>query len=89
MDGDSLERNVTNVKGAAAELRWGYAVAATLGAWTVAGMPGAWMFTATVLSQDDFRVSQRPLAVVTPNGWRWPVKTLQIAGGSVHASLDL
>lgn len=84
-----MEKNVTSIKGAAAELRWGYAIAAALGAWSVAGDPGAWTFTATVLSQDDFKVSQRPLIVVTPNGWRWPVKTLQIAGGSMHASLDI
>ena len=83
-----MERNVTSVTGAAAELRWGYACAASLGAWSVAGEPGAWTFTATVLSKDDFRVSQRPLLVVTPNGWRWPVTTLQIAGGTLTASLS-
>lgn len=77
--------NDLRVKGAAAELRWGYHRAATLGAWSVGGTPGAWTFTATVVEADTFRVSQRPLKVVTPNGWHWPVFTLQMTGTSLTA----
>jgi hypothetical protein len=85
------DRNTLSLKGAAAALRWGYQVVATLGAWTVAGAPGAWTFTATLLSTldaDDFRLSQR-LEVATPNGWRWWVdaNTLQIANGTLTASI--
>lgn len=69
-------------------LRWGYRTAATLGAWTVEGVPGAWTLTAAVVQQDDFAVSQRPLLIVTPNGWRWPVETLQIADGTLTASVS-
>lgn len=82
-----MERNAFHLKGAAAILRWGYRTAATLGAWTVEGAPGAWTLTAVVQQQDDFAVSQRPLTIVTPNGWRWPVETLQIAEGTLTASV--
>ena len=79
--------NTCAVRGAAAELRWGYAKAATLRDWSVAGAPGAWTFTATIVDDDTFRVSQRPLQVITPNGWTWAVGTLQIAGRTLTASL--
>jgi len=82
------ERNTYHIRGAAAEVRWGFRLAATLGPWTVDGLPGAWTFSAVVLEHDDFRVSQRPLTVVTPNGWRWPVTTLQIAGTTLTASVS-
>lgn len=75
------------IKGAAAELRWGYHRAAALGAWSVTGAPGDWTLTATIFDVDDYRVSQRPLYVVTPNGWTWPVNTLQIADGTLTASI--
>lgn len=75
------------IRGAAAVLKWGYTTAASLGAWSVAGTPGSWTFTATVISKDDFRLSQRPLEVVTPNGWHWTILTLQIAGPTLTASI--
>jgi len=79
--------NVLAIRGASAELRWGYHKAARLGAWTVAGTAGAWTFTAAIVEHDAFKVSQRPLLVVTPNGWRWVVHTLQITGGALTASI--
>jgi hypothetical protein len=79
--------NTFRIAGQAAELRWGYATAATLGAWAVAGAQGDWTFTATIVTHDTFRVSQRPLKVVTPNGWRWPVLSLQITDRTLTASI--
>lgn len=79
--------NSLRVAGVAAELHWGYHKAATLSGWAVTGSPGAWVLTATIRELDDFKVSQRPLMVVTPNGWRWPVQTLQITDGTLTASL--
>jgi hypothetical protein len=79
--------NTTTVTGAAADVFWGYRKVGSLGAWSVAGAPGAWTLTATVLSGEEW-FSQRPLLIVTPNGWRWPiVETLQIADGTLTASI--
>ena len=79
--------NVLAIRGASAELRWGYHKAARLGAWTVQGKPGEWAFSAAIVEHDAFKVSQRPLLIVTPNGWRWVVNTLQITGGALTASI--
>jgi hypothetical protein len=75
--------------GAAAEICWGYLPAASLGPWTVSGTPGAWTFTAAIKSKNDFRLSQQPLEVVTPNGWRWAMDphSLQVVNGTLTASV--
>jgi hypothetical protein len=77
--------NTFAIRGQAAELRWGYHPAATLGAWSLDAMTRT--FTASMLTVDDFKVSQRPLDVVTPNGWRWRIDTLQIVDGALTATL--
>lgn len=81
-------QDTTSIVGAAAELRWGYAVAAILGAWSVVGRPGAWIFTAEIARSDSFRIAQSPLTVVTPNGWRWIVDSLTITGETLKASIS-
>lgn len=63
---------------------------ATLTDLVIAGAPGAWVLTASVREVDAFRVSQRPLIVVTSNGCRWTVQpdTLQMMAGTLTASLS-
>lgn len=70
---------------------WSYHTAASVGSWTMNIGPDGITLTASVLSADAFRVSQRPLTFVVsrPNGvtWRWPVLSLQTDSGSLTASL--
>lgn len=81
--------NTLTINGQAATLRWGYHLAATIGPWSVTrAEEGAWIFVGTILTHDAVRVSQHPLDVVTPNGWRWPVTSLQITGASLTATLS-
>lgn len=71
--------NTTTVTGSAADLFWGYRPAGRLGAWSVAGAPGAWVLTATLLSADAFTLAQRPLTFVATHAkghWRWPIASL-------------
>lgn len=71
-------------------LRHGYHVAGTLGAWTVTKTEHGWTLTASVLTSDAFRVSQRPLAFVAKHQtglWCWPITTLQMTGASLSAEL--
>lgn len=79
------------ITGASAELRWSYYAAAALGPWTIVAEPKGTTVTAQVMNQDAYRCSQQPLAFVVPraNGhvWKWPVQSLQIAGGSLTATL--
>jgi hypothetical protein len=78
------------IKGVSASLRWGYSQAATLRDYTVTKTPGGWSVSATVVSSDAFRVSQRPLAFIVPHAdgeWQWPITTLQIEGASLNAAL--
>lgn len=57
------------MKGAAADIRWGYHRAAELGAWTVDGD----VLSARLLSHDRFKLSQQPLTFVVKraNGKPW------------------
>lgn len=84
---------VSQLSGVFASLRWGYHPAATLNAWTVTRVDDqAWSLTATVVSSDAFRVSQRPLALEAPHEkglWKWPITELQITGASLTATLGL
>jgi hypothetical protein len=70
---------------------WSYHTAASLGPWTMTMGPEGITLTASVLSADAFKVSQRPLTFVVrrPKGvtWRWPIQTLQTDSGSLTASL--
>lgn len=62
-------------------------IAVTLRTVTLTREAGSWSLTGTIVSKDDYKASQRPLAFVTPNGWRWPVSSLQITDGTLTASL--
>jgi hypothetical protein len=66
------------VQGATAALRWGYRVAATLGAWTIEDQA----FSATVLQRDTFCLDQRPLVLVV-GGQQWLLETLAVSGDQV------
>ncbi len=82
-------RNVT-ITGVEASLRWSYATAATLRAWTVTKTPTGWSLTATVTQIDHYKASQRPLTVVAPHekgSFRWPVMELQVTGDTLTATL--
>jgi hypothetical protein len=60
-----LSRHAFGIRGAHASIKWGYHVAAQLGAWTFAGsgVDGG-QVSATVVSRDAFRLSQSPLTLV-------------------------
>lgn len=75
------------ITGEVGRLHWGYHLAAFVRAWTVTRTEGQWTLSATVESSDDYRLAQRPLVFVTPNGWRWPILTLQITGAALHGTL--
>ena len=80
------------ISGVAASLGWGYLPAATLGAWRVrSSEAGArWDVSAAILSQDTFRVAQRPLVFEAAHAqgvWKWPVLELQVQAGTLTAIL--
>lgn len=76
---------VTGVEG---RVIWGYRSVATLHAWTISkDEAGPWTLAGTLADVDDFAVTQRPLKFVAPNGWRWPVESLQTVGASLSAVL--
>jgi len=70
------------IRGVAAEIRWGYQRAATLGSWTLDDQT----LTATLLDVDTFRVSQSPVTFVVGSLVR-PLTALQITGGTLTARL--
>lgn len=75
---------MSSIRGAAGELRWGYHCAAQLRDIEISGG----QLSATVVSSDDYKVSQRPLwFVLTPTAWKWPVESLQIEGATLKASV--
>lgn len=81
--------NVT-ITGVEGQIRWSYHSAAVLRAWTVVSTDTARTLTASVVSQDTYRVSQRPLVFVAPHAkgeWHWPVEELQIQDGALTACL--
>jgi hypothetical protein len=83
--------NTFTARGVAGDVRWSYHKAAALGSWTMTTGAEGITLTASVLSADAFKVSQRPLTftVSRPNGvtWRWPIDTLQISGTEFTATL--
>jgi hypothetical protein len=85
-----MDCNAIALKGAAAEVVWGYHSAVTLKNWTMTPGKTGVSVTADVVSVDAFRASQQPLTFVVhrPQAtWKWPVHTLQIAGTSLTATL--
>jgi hypothetical protein len=73
-------------RGEAGQLMWSYHKAADLTGWELK----EGRLTATVVSKDDFKVSQRPLTFVVTRPtttWKWDVTSLQITGSSLSATL--
>jgi hypothetical protein len=80
--------NHITLRGAAGEVRWAYHLAASLGAWTLE----SGRLSAEITAQDSFRISQAPLAFVVAraNGaWRWPIRSMDIVGSTLTATLDM
>lgn len=78
------------VRGLVGQVMWGYHLAGSVSQWTVSKSDGAWSLSATVVSSDAFRLSQRPLVFVAPHkdgAWRWPIVSLQIEGAALTAQL--
>lgn len=79
--------NKLTITGQAAEVKWAYHTAVSLASWSLTDDA----LTATVVSADHFRVSQKPLTFVVtrPSGvqWTWPIQCLQIAGQTLTASV--
>ncbi len=84
---EATEINTFRINGVSAELKWEYHKVATLTGWKVEGKPGAWRLSASLQDVDDYRLSQRPLVIVTPNGWTWRVLELQITDQALTASI--
>jgi hypothetical protein len=80
--------DTTTITGAAAKLQWGSADAAALGPWSVNGEPGAWKFSAEIISSNSFRIAQKPLTVLVPNGWRWDVLEMTVNGRTLAATIS-
>ncbi len=79
------------IGGKTAVLKWAYHDAAMLGTWEITARNTGGDLTATVVSSDDFMLSQPALKFCVPrqNGpaWIWPVLSLWVADGTLHASL--
>jgi len=79
------------IRGVVGKLTWGYFNAAAINGYTVQrGTDGRWTLTATVVSADRFKLSQKPLVFVAPHqrgDWRWPVQDYELKDGALTAHL--
>ena len=85
------------LRGDAAEIRWGYQPAVTIGRWTLTidhGTPEAprlrRAFQGALSATNDLAVRQRPLTLIIPRpqgAWRWPVLALTVTDTGVVAEL--
>jgi len=79
------------IKGMSGEVRWAYHSAATLKDWSVTAEPTGDTLTASIVSLDTFKASQRPLTFVVarPKGqpWVWPIQSLQVTDTTLKATL--
>lgn len=79
------------MRGQTAVVQWGWHRAAQLGPYTFTASDAGGEVTAPVVSSDAIKLSQPALTfcVSRPNGtrWIWPVLSLHIADGTLHASL--
>jgi hypothetical protein len=83
---------IREVSGVAAEVRWGYHLAATLGDWRITRAEGSGVLTlsARILSHQTAWLSQQPLvfeARHTKGVWRWSLMSLQHADGWLTATV--
>jgi hypothetical protein len=74
---------------AAAEIRWGYHVAASLTACELLVSEKGDRLTAHVAHGDPFRLAQRPLVFRINQAvpWVWPIESLTVEGDAVTAHL--
>lgn len=82
--------NRLSITGHEGELRWVYLPAVIFGPWSFTGDMVGGTLTARVVSCDEFRMQQRPLAAVVPMGraeWRWSVIDVQISGDTLTANV--
>lgn len=76
------------IRGATGEVRWVYLTAVTFGPWRLETDEST--LTGTLVSADDYRVTQGPLVAVVMVGRQrltWPVEDLQISGQTVTVRL--
>lgn len=72
--------------GAEGQVRWVYHIAAVLGSWTLEDR----VLTATIKTSEDVKLSQQPLNFFVPrpgHPWVWPIESLQIADGTLTATV--
>lgn len=77
------------LRGATGEIRWVYLPAVVFGPWRIE-TDGEATLTGTLVSVDDYRVTQAPLVAVVQIGrtrLTYPVASLQISGQTVTATL--
>ena len=75
---------------AAAEIRHGYHVAASLVDVALVVNASGSHLTARVVRADAFRLSQQPIVFRinrSPVPWKWPIESLQIDGDALDARL--
>lgn len=85
-----VEGNNVTARGVEAEIRWGYHSAARLRDWSLERSGDLYHLSAQIVTSEDFRLSQQPLKFIIqrPTGaWRWPITSLQVAGGTLTAVL--
>jgi len=83
---------ITGIDGA---LKWNYREVAVLGAWTITMTGTGLDLTAQVVGEvDQYATTSQPSALIfcgsrqiTGVHWTWPVSTLHIANGTLHARL--
>ena len=71
-------------------IKWSYYTAAQLHRYTVRRVDDRWTLQAVVVLSDAYKIAQRPLRFVAPTQygeWVWPIYTLEIADGSLTATL--
>ena len=77
------------LRGATGEVRWVYLPAVVFGPWRIETGEESTL-TGSLVSVDDYRVTQSPLVAVVNVGRQrltWPIKDVQISGETVTAVL--
>jgi hypothetical protein len=84
------------IRGAAAQIRWAYYVAAGVEGWTAMqapprpGVRDRWTLTARIVGEDKFKMAQRPLLFVThvrDKRWLFQIQEFRIVGDTLTATL--
>jgi hypothetical protein len=76
--------------GLSGELRYGYQIAARLGAWEIAEKQGTFRLRGRVASVDPVWITRRPIALVVALGpveWKWSGVDPVIGNGVVEIAL--